>query len=128
METIKQCPNQLNTLFFSKFNQSLLQRGIRQAFYNKYKVKIDYQDPDDILSLMRVMFIANMSNPYGNICAQVKFINGRVIDEALKQITTGVSQYYGYLNHLKEPIYPPSVPINTSIYGTKIDLNDQIVI
>ena len=44
LNTLKQCPTPLNTLFFSDFNKNLLQRGIRQAFKNKTGISIDYQN------------------------------------------------------------------------------------
>jgi len=117
LTSIKQCPTPLNNLFFSEFNQNLLQRAIREKFYQNYKIKIDYQDKDDLIAIMRVMFIANFSNPYGDLCQQIKFINGQVITRAIEQITTGVSQYYGYIKDLNAEIEPPAIPINTSVYG-----------
>ena len=41
LDSLKQCETPLNTLFFSEFNQNLLQRGIRQAFKNKTGIAID---------------------------------------------------------------------------------------
>ena len=126
LTSLKQCPTPLNTLFFSEFNQNLLQHGIRQTFKNKYGIKIDYQDKDDLLALMRVMFSANMSNPYGETCPQVKFINEKVIDHAVSQITTGVSQYYGFIKDINSPIVPNAIPMNTSVYGTALDVDQRI--
>jgi hypothetical protein len=117
LTSIKQCPTPLNNLFFSDFNQALLQRGIREKVYQMYKIKIDYQDKDDLIALMRVIFIANYSNPYGDLCSQVQFINTKVIERATEQISTGLSQYYGYINDINSPITPPDIPLNTSTYG-----------
>ena len=126
LTSLKQCPTPLNTLFFSDFNQNLLQHAIRQVFYNQYKIKIDYQKKADLIALMRVMFIANSANPYGDLCSQVKFINEKVITHAVSQITTGVSQYYGFIKDVNTPLQPPAIPTNTSIYGSKMDINTQI--
>lgn len=126
LTSVKQCPTPLNTLFFSEFNQSLLNRGIREKFYKTNKIKIDYQDKDDLIALMRTIYVANYSDPYGDVNAQVKFMNGLVIDKAIKQISTGVSQYYGYIRDVNAPIMPPAVPVNPSTYGNKLDNNDKI--
>lgn len=126
LTSIKQCPTPLNTLFFSEFNQKLLQQAIRQQFYNKYNLKIDYQKKDDLIALMRVMFIGNSANPYGDVCTQVKFINGKVIDHAVLQMSTSVSQFYGYVKDINTPIKPNPLPVNTGTYGTKIDRNQRI--
>jgi len=126
LTSIKQCPTPLNTLFFSEFNQQLLQQAIRQQFYNKYNLKIDYQDKDDLIALMRAMFIGNSANPYGDVCVQVKFINEKVIDHAVSQMSTSVSQFYGYIRDINTPIKPNPLPVDTGTYGTKIDINERI--
>ena len=126
LTSIKQCPTPLNTLFFSVYNQNILQQAIRQAFYDKYKTKIDYQNKDDLIALMRVMYTANFADPYGELCVQVKFINQKVIDHAVAQIATGVSQFYGFIKDINSPINPLPIPTTTSIYGTKIDINEKI--
>ena len=46
LDSLKQVETPLNTLFFSEFNQNLLQRGIRQSFKNKTGISIDRQNPD----------------------------------------------------------------------------------
>ena len=60
IDSLKQCETPLNTLFFSEFNTNLLQRGIRQMFKNKTGIAIDRQNPDDLYSLMRVVFIITL--------------------------------------------------------------------
>ena len=64
LESIKQCETPLNTLFFSDFNRNILQRGIRQALKNKTGISIDYQNPDDLYGIMRVVFINNRGSPH----------------------------------------------------------------
>lgn len=124
--SLKQCPTPLNTLFFSEYNQALLQKGIRQEIFTEYQKKIDYQNKSDLLALMRQVFVTNSSNPYGDLCAQVKFMNQMVIKEAVKQISTGLSQYLGYMRDIDSPIDPSPIPINTSLYGVKLDYNNKI--
>ena len=93
LNTLKQCPTPLNTLFFSEFNMNLLQRGIRQSFRDQTGVSIDYQNPSDLYSIMRVVFINNSGDPNTNVQEQVRYMNGIVIKTASSQIQTGVSQY-----------------------------------
>ena len=96
LNSIKQCATPLNTLFFSEFNKNLLQRGIRQEFRNKTGVSIDYQNSDDLYSIMRVVFVNNAGDQMTRVNEQVKFMNSVVINTAVGQIQTGVSQYMGY--------------------------------
>ena len=86
LDSLKQCETPLNTLFFSEFNQNILQRGIRQAFKNKTGIAIDRQNPDDLYSIMRVVFINNSGDHHSRVNEQVRTMNGRVIETALSQI------------------------------------------
>ena len=121
LNTLKQCPTPLNTLFFSEFNMNLLQRGIRQSFRDQTGVSIDYQNPSDLYSIMRVVFINNSGDPNANVQEQVKYMNGIVIKTALGQIQSGVSQYMGYVHDIDTLAVPIDRPVNTTTYGKKID-------
>jgi hypothetical protein len=126
LDSIKQCDTPLNTLFFSEFNTNLLQRGIRQAFKDKSGIAIDYQNVDDLYGIMRMVFINNSGDHYNQVKEQVKDMNIRVIDTALSQIQTGVSQYIAYTRDIDTISTPLDQPINTSTVGKKIDFNDKI--
>jgi hypothetical protein len=126
LESIQECETPLNTLFFSDFNKNLLQRGIRQAFKNKTGIAIDYQNPDDLYGIMRMVFINNSGDHYNRVNEQVKEINTRVIETALSQIQTGVSQYMAYNRDIDTISVPLDQPVNTSTVGKKIDFNDKI--
>ena len=126
LNTLKQCPTPLNTLFFSEFNMNLLQRGIRQSFRDKTGVAIDYQNSNDLYSIMRVVFINNSGDPNANVQEQVKFMNGIVITTALGQIQTGVSQYMGYIHDIDTLSVPIDRPVSTTTYGNKFGINDKI--
>ena len=126
LNLIKQCPTPLNCLFFSNENRDLIQRGLRQYILNKYGVRIDKQSPDNILVIMRAVFINNAYDNYNNIEAQVKQMNARTIEMASENIMTAVAQYYGYIKDVDRPLQPPPTPKNTSLYGVKIGYNSQI--
>jgi len=126
VRSIQQCSTPLNTLFFSEFNTNLLQRGIRQAFKNKTGISIDYQNPDDLFAIMRVVFINNSGDHHNRVQAQVKTLNDIVIKTALTQIQTGVAQYIGYVQDIETVARPIDRPVNTSTMGKKIPKSNQI--
>ena len=126
LNSINQTQTPLNTAFFCKRNQDIIQRGLKQHVLNQYRVRIDTQSPDAILAMMRVVFINNSSDPYGNVQPQVRFMNQRVIEMATKQVATGVAQHYGYIKDIDRPLQPPPTPRNTSLYGVKMGYNNQI--
>lgn len=126
LDSLQQCETPLNTLFFSDFNKNLLQRGIRQTFKNNSGIAIDYQNPDDLYAIMRVVFINNSGDHHSRINEQVKYMNTKVIDTALSQIQTGVSQYIAYARDIESTRTLIDQPINTSTVGKKIDINTKI--
>src|SRR6056300_537180 len=126
LNSIKQTPTPLNTLFFSDYNTNLLQRAVRQSFKDKTGVAIDYQNKNDMFAIMRAVFINNAGNHGTNVNEQVKFMNEMVIKTALSQIQSGVSQFMGYMRDIDTMAIPPTPPANTSTYGMKMDKIDKI--
>lgn len=126
LTSIKQCPTPLNTLFFSKFNIGVLQRGIRQNIKTKFGKAIDYQNEDDVIAIMRSVFVYNSSLPYSDVNAQVKDLNQRVVDQASEQIASGLAQYLGYIRDINSPHIPMAIPVNTSTYGNKLNTDTKI--
>lgn len=126
LNSIKQTPTPLNTLYFSGFNTNLIQRAIRQKFKDETGVSIDYQNEDDLYSIMRVVFINNAGDHSVAVNDQVKFMNALVMKTALRQIHSGVAQYMGYVRDIDSITLPPEPPANTSTYGNKIPINDNI--
>jgi len=126
LNSIKQTPTPLNTLYFSDFNTNLIQRAIRQKFKDETGVAIDYQNKDDLFSIMRVVFINNAGNHSVAVNDQVKFMNSLVIKSALGQIQSGVAQFMGYVRDIDTMAVPPDPPANTSTYGNKMPINDKI--
>ena len=120
-----QCATPLNELFFSSLNIDLLQRGIRQSFKDKTGISIDTQSRDDLLALMKVVFIDNSNDHYSAVREQVRLMNDIVIKKAMGQVSSGVSQYIGYRNDIESLKIPFAVPINTSTYGKKIDMSES---
>lgn len=120
LRTMRQTSTPLGDLFFSDFNFRNIQNNIRQTVLDKSGIAIDYQKKDDVLTLMRMVFINNSSNPYGNLPAQVKLMNDIVIKTAVGQVSTGISQYIGYIRDISTPMIPEPRPINTSVYGERM--------
>ncbi len=126
LNSMKQCETPLNTLFFSEFNKNILQRGIRQSFKDRTGISIDYQNPGDLYGIMRVVFINNSGDHQRDVNKQVKAMNTRVIETALSQIQTGVSQYIAYVNDIDTTSIPLDQPMNTSTSGKKLGYNNKI--
>jgi hypothetical protein len=123
METLKQCPTPLNKLFFSEFNVNLVNRGVRENVKKMTGVSIDYQNSGDLFALMRVVFISNASDPYGDTCSQVQAMNKIAIKQASAQVMTGLTQYMGYLRDASSSLNLMTNPQNTSSAGLGMGQN-----
>ena len=117
IRTMRQINTPLASVFFSNFNYVKIQNLIRSTFKTKTGISIDYQNQNDILTLMRMVFINNSYDMYGSIPAQVKLMNDLVIETAMNQIGTGVTQYIEYIKDISTPLVPEPRPIQTSYYG-----------
>jgi Family of unknown function (DUF5761) len=120
LRTVNQQSTPLSQLFFSDFNLQMIQNTIRGRFRKQTGIAIDYQKQDDVLTLMRMVYINNSVNPYTDILDQVRRMNEIVITKAIEQINTGVSQYIGYMKNISLPRVPESRPINTSSVGSSL--------
>lgn len=118
--SMKQTATPLNSTFFSAENMNVIQRTIRQKFREESGLSIDRQNENDLLALMRMVFINNQEDSYAAVCDQVKNMNKVVVSKALQQIRTNVSQFMTYVRDMDKPIVPPETPLNTSVYGTRI--------
>ena len=119
LRTMRQTDTPLSSLFFSDFNFNKIQNDIVTTFKTKTGIAVDYQNRDDVLTLMRMVFINNSYNPYGNLPEQVKIMNTAVVKMAVNQIGTGVSQYIGYLRDISTPLVPEPRPVATGYYGER---------
>ena len=126
MNSVRQTETPLNRLYFSQFNVDLLQRGIRQDFYNKTGLAIDYQKEADLRAIMRVGFINNSGDHFSDVNRQVKAMNTKVISTAAAQIRTGVAQYISYREEIDAPFEPIPHWENTTTTGKKIPKSDVI--
>ena len=62
----------LNAAFFQQGNLERIQMMLRKQFKDETGLSIDRQNPRDVLTFMRYVYINNAMNPYGNIEAQMR--------------------------------------------------------
>ena len=101
--------------FFSKENIDLINKQLILTVYNKTKKQflICAQKEEDLLVIMRYIFIENARHLPYDIPGQIRELNCNVIGEILPVIISNVDQKIGYLEDIStQPIGPP-LPINT---------------
>ena len=105
----------LSNLFFSKENIVIIQNGIRAGVYNMSNGKylIDNQDNEQLLLIMKGMFLEYSKNIPTDITQQIDILNNKVITYCTNQV---YQEAKGYLTYLKDssslikPLDYPSMP------------------
>lgn len=110
----------LSDLFFDQVNINALQQGIRYSVYKKTCGKniIKNQDQDQLLIVMRSIYLQYSINLNIEIIEQIKILNSRVLDYCVKEIVSEINMYNKYLQD-RDTIPVFSNPISTSKSGTK---------
>lgn len=109
----------VSALFFSKLNIEALHKGMCNLVYNKSRGKynIDRQSDIELKIIMRSIYFnslnkGNIQRYHASVVEQVKQLNTEVLDWAVADILTNISQFEKYKNDvslLPMPIERPSL-------------------
>lgn len=119
----------LESTFFSPENIDLINKQLILTVYKKTNKKfvICPQKEEDLIIVMRYVFIEYSRNLPFNIQGQIKDLNCTVVGEILPTIVSNVDQKVGYLRDIStQPIGPP-LPINTKSLERTLPSMDNII-
>ena len=116
----------LNSAFFQQANLERIQAMLRNQFKDETGLSIDRQNPRDVMTFMRYVYINNAINPYENISTQMTRMNQQVVDKMLPQVREGVSSYILYIRDASTGYVPNALPRNTSVAGDRLPINNRI--
>lgn len=112
----------LSFYFFSLKNiqniQNLLRKRIYEASGDK-KYIIDNQDEDELLIIMRSIYLEYAMNQCQNIAHQIKCLNEKLVEMILPQVYSAVDLYHQYLKDSFQPYNTMDRPRFESMAGTK---------
>jgi len=114
--------NPVASLFFSKHNTDILHDGIRYAVFSQTKPNkvIERQSHNELLIIMRSVYLQYSQNLPTNIVDQVRKLNSRVLDYAIPTIIRELTQYTNYKNDISKLPIPLEQPQNVSSKGTAV--------
>jgi hypothetical protein len=112
-------PNQLNQTFFSPANVQIVQNLIRKQVFDQTQQVIDPQSTDELLIIMRSMYLTYGRNEPDNVRGQIEELNKRVADWSVPKIVSEISMYLTYRKDASSMPVPLSHPVNISNAGTK---------
>lgn len=112
----------VSTLFYSKLNIQALQDGIRNLVYTKSKGKhrIGEQSINELVIVMKSIYLAHGQNLMYNIVEQVKSLNAKVLDYCVPEILNELDMYEKYLKDQSSLPTPMDRSQNVSSKGDKI--------
>jgi len=91
----------LSDVFYSQSNIDFLQNSmIEGVFKLSNGVKIDKQSEDELLIIMRSIFLQHSKNLNTNIQEQIQVLNGLVLDYCIPNINGNIKQYNGYIHDI----------------------------
>ena len=107
----------LSDTFFSKENIQIIQNGIRKGVFDRSKGKIlvDNQSEDQIVSVMRSMYLQHSKNIQTNVSSQINILNNYVLDYCINNVYVEAISYLKY----KEDSSKMHIPMNNPICSNK---------
>lgn len=117
----------LSRAFFSGKNMKILQNGIKAGVYkmsnNQYHV--GNQDPEQLMIIMRSVFLQYSENKRENISDQISKLNSLVLDYAVKQVYGEAKGYMKYRTDASSMYKPISRPVVARTDGTELELTKE---
>ena len=93
----------LTELYYSQSNIDLLQESIIKGIYTHpetRKQKISKQSEDELLIIMKSIYLQHCKNKPYNIQKQIYDLNKLILDYCIPNIVSSIKQYIGYINDI----------------------------
>lgn len=119
----------LETTFFSNDNIDLINKQLILRVFRETKGQflICKQKEEDLIIIMRYVFIEHSRNLPFDIQGQIKQLNCIVVGEILPTIISNADQKIGYLRDISTPAIGPPLPINTKSIERTLPSMDNII-
>lgn len=112
----------MSQIFLSQKNINLLQIKIINIIKNEYKYKISKQSKNELIIIMRSIYLNNATNNYSNkteIKKELEKLNNLVINYCIKTIINNIKSHELYLKKINNDLNPIDLPSSTNIKGDK---------
>lgn len=111
------CKNDVSKLFFSQTNIDYIQDRIIDGIFKKRNEKISKQSEDELLIVMRSIYLQFGKNMVENIQSQINDLNNRVLNYCIPNIETNMKQYTKYIEDITSERDILDMPENVGIKG-----------
>jgi hypothetical protein len=119
----------LNQAFFSPANVEIIQNKLRREVHDRSKGEflIDRQSVDELLIVMRAMYLQYGKNQPDHIAEQITELNQIVADWCVPKIVAECSMHKTYLYDIQNLPVPLSQPVFLTQKGTKSATFDRFL-
>jgi hypothetical protein len=109
--------SELSDSYFSKQNIQYIQNGIRSGVYTKSqkRIAVDEQPEDQIVTVMRSMYLQYSKNLDSNIAYQINELNNLVLQFCINNVFNEAVAYLKY----REDASTMHIPMTHPIYSNK---------
>ena len=113
-----QCETELSCKFFSKENIMHLHSEIIKAVQDKLKVNIDKQSDQELVIIMRAIFLQNAYES-SNVAQELKNLNLKVLLEIVPNIISKIKQHMEHIKNQNTNLQVMDHPVNVNSAGEK---------
>jgi hypothetical protein len=117
----------LNQAYFSPDNFQIVQNKIRREVYERSKgeLLVDPQSADELMIVMRAMYLQYGRNLPDNIAGQIAELNQMTADWCVPKIMAEASMYQTYLRDIQTLPVPLEHPVCMTMAGSKSQSLDR---
>jgi hypothetical protein len=121
LNTGNQQQSNLSNLYFSQANIDYLQNDIIRQIYKRMdgKYSVVKQNEDELVIVMKSIFLQNARNNDENIQGQIDELNKLVLSYCVDNVHVNLLQYVKYLKDITSDIPVIDRPKNVDIKGSK---------
>jgi len=115
--------NIISDLFLSEKNINLIHLKIINSIREKYNYNISKQSKNELLIIMRSIYLDNCTNNFSNkteIKKELIKLNNLVINYSINNIIKNIKSYELYLDKINNNLNPIDLPKPTTVKGDKI--------
>lgn len=115
--------NIISDLFLSEKNINLIHLKIINSIRDKYNYNISKQSKNELLIIMRSIYLNNCTNNFSNkneIKKELKKLNDLVINYSVNNIIKNIKSYELYLDKINNNLNPIDLPKPTTVKGDNI--------
>ena len=113
----------ISDLFLSEKNIKLIHLKIINSIREKYNYNISKQSKNELLIIMRSVYLNNCTNNFSNkneIKKELKRLNELAINYCVNNIIKNIKSYELYLDKINNDLNPIDLPKPTTVKGDKI--------